>query len=81
VADRAGLPPHSVRAGDRLPEDLGDLFFRKSPDAVEFVMQLEAQFGVNIADRACEVFVRQSVSVAELASGLCRGAVIRRRWW
>jgi acyl carrier protein len=81
VADRAGLPPHSVRAADRLPEDLGDLFTRESPDAVKFVMRLEEQFGVTIPDRAAEVFTRESVSVAELASGLCRGAVVRRRWW
>jgi acyl carrier protein len=80
VADRARLPPHSVRAADRLPEDLGDLFIRESLDAAEFVMRLEGQFGVTIPDRAIEVFARESVSVAELASGLCRGAVIRRRW-
>jgi acyl carrier protein len=79
VADRAGLPPHSVRAADRLPEDLGDLFIRESLDAAEFVMRLEEQFGVTIPDWAIAVFGRESVTVAELASSLCRDAVVRGR--
>jgi acyl carrier protein len=81
VARRAGLSPHSIHAADRLPEDLGDLFNRESLDSAEFVMELEEQFGVAIPDWTTEVFSRESMTVAELASGLCRGAVARGRWW
>ena len=78
VARRAGVSPGAVHASDRLPEEWGDLFIRESLDAAEFVMDLEEQFGVTIPDRAGEVLARESV--AELASGLCRGAVVRTRW-
>jgi hypothetical protein len=44
-------------------------------------MELEGQFGVEIPDAVAALFARESVSVAELASGLCRGAVVPRRWW
>jgi acyl carrier protein len=79
VARRARVAPQSIHAADRLPEEWGDLFIRESLDAIEFVMELEQQFGVTIPDWAAEVFTRESVSVAELAAGLCRGAVVRRR--
>jgi hypothetical protein len=84
VARRAGVAPEAVHAADRLPEEWGDLFFREDPDAVEFVMNLEEQFGVSIPDRATMVFCRESVSVADLAAELARGAVAGRRpwrWW
>jgi hypothetical protein len=84
VARRAGVAPEAVHAADRLPEEWGDLFFRKDPDAVEFVMELEEQFGVSIPDPATVVFGRESVSVADLAAELARGAVAGRRpwrWW
>lgn len=81
VARRAGVAPEAVHAADRLPEEWGDLFYL---DAVEFVMELEEQFGVSIPDRATAVFGRESVSVADLAAELARGAVAGRRpwrWW
>ena len=81
VARRAGVAPGAVHAADRLPEEWGDLFFRKSPDAVEFMMELEEQFGVSIPDWAALVFIRESVSVADLAAELARGAVAPRPWW
>ncbi len=81
AARRAGVAPEAVHAADRLPEEWGDLFFRKDPDAVEFVMELEEQFGVSIPDWAAVVFSRESVSVADLAAELARGAVAPRRWW
>jgi acyl carrier protein len=79
VARRARVAPERVRASDRLPEEWGDLFIRASLDSAEFVMELEQEFGFEIPDWATEVFARESVSVAELASGLCSRAVIRRR--
>lgn len=78
VARRAGMAPEAVRAADRLPEEWGALFHL---DAVEFVMELEARFGVSIPDRATAAFGRASVSVADLAAELARGAVAYRRWW
>ena len=84
VARRAGVPPGCVHAADRLPEEWGDLFIRESLDAAEFVMELEEQFGVSIPDWAAVVFRRESVSVADLAAELARGAVAARRpwrWW
>jgi hypothetical protein len=84
VARRAGVAPEAVHAADRLPEAWGDLFYRKDPDAVEFIMELEEQFGVSIPDRAAMVFVRESVSVADLAAELASGAVASQRpwrWW
>ena len=75
VARRARVPPGCVHAGDRLPEEWGDLFFRASPDAVEFVMELEEQFGVSIPDWALVIFTRESVSVADLAADLCSAAL------
>src|SRR5262245_11057606 len=68
VALRARVAPEQVRASDRLPEEWGDLFIRESIDAVEFVMELEEQFGVTIPDWAVVVFTRESVSVATLAA-------------
>jgi hypothetical protein len=77
VARRAGVAPGAVHAADRLPEEWGDLFFRANPDAVEFMMELEEEFGVSIPDWAGLIFIRESVSVADLASDLC-GAVLGR---
>jgi acyl carrier protein len=74
VARRARVPPESVRAADRLPEEWGDLFIRESLDAAEFVMELEQQFGVKISDTVFELFSRPSVGVGELAAGLCAAA-------
>jgi acyl carrier protein len=78
VARRAGVTPGVVHAADRLPEEWGDLFIRESLDAVEFVMELEQQFGVRIPDGVTELFARESVSVGELAAGLCAAALGRR---
>jgi acyl carrier protein len=81
VARRAGVAPGVVHASDRLPEEWGDLFIRESLDSAEFVMELEEQFGVTIPDWATVVFSRESVSVADLAAALVRGAAADRRWW
>jgi acyl carrier protein len=81
VARRAGVAPEAVHAADRLPEEWGDIFNRASLDAAEFVMELEEQFGVTIADWAGVVFSLESVSVAALAAELARGAVENRRSW
>src|SRR5262245_62410912 len=85
IARRASVEPEAVHATDRLPEEWGDLFFRADPDAVEFIMNLEEQFGVAIPDRTAMVFCRESISVADLAAELARGAVAGRqpwwRWW
>jgi acyl carrier protein len=79
VARRARVPPEAVHAADRLPEEWGDVFIRESLDAAEFVMELEQELGVEIPDAVMALFARESVSVAELASGLCRAAVVPRR--
>jgi hypothetical protein len=79
VARRAGVAPAAVHATDRLPEEWGDLFFRASPDAVEFIMELEKEFGVWIPDWAGAIFCRESASVAALASDLCGAALGRGR--
>ena len=79
VARRAGVAPGAVHATDRLPEEWGDLFIRESPDAAEFVMQPEKEFGVSIPDWAGAIFSRESVSVAALASDLCGAALGRGR--
>jgi hypothetical protein len=79
VARRAGVAPGAVHAADRLPQEWGDLFFRKSPDAVEFVMELEHEFGVAIPDWALAIFTRESVRVAALACDLCGAALWRGR--
>ena len=78
VARRAGVAPGAVHAADRLPEEWGDLFVRASLDAVEFVMELEGRFGVEIPDDALALFARESVGVGELAAGLCAAALGRR---
>jgi hypothetical protein len=44
-------------------------------------MEMEGQFGVSIPDWAAAVFSRESVSVADLAAELARGAVADRRPW
>ena len=75
VARRAGVAPQSVWASDRLPEEWGDLFIRASLDSVEFVMQLEVEFGVSIPDWSDLIFSRESVSVASLAADLCGAAL------
>jgi acyl carrier protein len=75
VARRAGVPPQAVHAADRLPEEWGDLFIRESLDAVEFVMELEEQFGVSVPDWAARIFRRESVSVGALAADLCGAAL------
>jgi acyl carrier protein len=80
VARRAGVTPGAVHAADRLPEEWGDLFVRESLDALEFVMELEQEFGVTIPDRAVVVFGRESVSVAAIAAELARGAALGRKW-
>ena len=72
VARRARVARGSVWASDRLPEEWGDLFIRESLDAVEFVMDLEKQFGVTIPDWAVALFSRESVSVGEPGRGLVR---------
>jgi acyl carrier protein len=74
VARRARVQPQAIRAADRLPEEWGDLFIRESLDAVEFVMELEQQFGVDIPAAAMALFCRESVGVGELAAGLCAAA-------
>jgi hypothetical protein len=79
VARRAGVAPAAVWASDRLPEEWGDLFVRKSLDAAEFVLQLEEEFGVAIPDWAFVIFSRESVSVADLAADLCGAALGRGR--
>jgi hypothetical protein len=79
IARRAGVAPGAVHASDRLPEEWGDLFFRKSPDAVEFVMELEEEFGVAIPDWALVIFTRETVSVGQLATELCSAALGRGR--
>jgi hypothetical protein len=77
VARRARVAPEQVWASDRLPEEWGDLSFRD--DSVEFVMELEEEFGVAIPDWAGLVFSRESVSVADLAADLCGAALGRGR--
>src|SRR5205807_9289209 len=79
VARRAGVAPGAVHAADRLPEEWGDLFIRKRLDAVEFMMELEEQFGVSVPDWAARIFCRESVSVADLAADLCGAALGRGR--
>jgi hypothetical protein len=77
VARRARVAPEQVWASDRLPEEWGDLSFRE--DSVEFVMELEEEFGVAIPDWAGLIFSRASVSVADLAADLCGAALGRGR--
>jgi acyl carrier protein len=78
VARRAGVEPGAVHAADRLPEEWGDLFVRESLDALEFVMELEGQFGVEIPDAGVALFGRESVGVGELAAGLCAATLGHR---
>src|SRR5262245_43139319 len=77
VARRARVAPEQVWASDRLPEEWGDLSFRD--DSVEFVMELEEEFGVAIPDWAGLILSRESVSVADLAADLCSAALGRGR--
>jgi acyl carrier protein len=50
IGKQAELTPDAIQAGDRIPEDLGDIFIQDSPDVIGFLMRLEEELNVRIPD-------------------------------
>jgi hypothetical protein len=67
IAAHGGLKAEMVRALDRIPEDLGDIFVRESLNVVEFLMVLEEDLGVRIPDApVVDSVSRETVTVKEI---------------
>jgi acyl carrier protein len=61
----------AIHAGDRIPEDLGDIFVRESLDAVEFVLHLEEELNVRIPDGPIgDLLSKETLTVKEVVAGL-----------
>lgn len=72
IAFFADEKPEMIGAGDRIPEDLGDIFLRESPIVVEFLMHLEEHLGIRVPDSAADLASRETVTVKEIVSEINR---------
>jgi acyl carrier protein len=72
IALFADVNPETIHAGDRIPEDLGDIFLRESPIVVEFLMNLEDELEIRIPDSAADLAYRETVTVKEIVSEINR---------
>jgi acyl carrier protein len=72
IALFADVNPETIHAGDRIPEDLGDIFYRESPIVVEFLMLLEEELEIRIPDSAADMLCRETVTVKEIVSEIHR---------
>ncbi len=69
IATHANVNPETIHAGDRIPEDLGDIFYRESLNIVEFLMLVEEELNVHIPDRpVADLVSRETVTVKEIVS-------------
>ncbi len=80
IAVHAHVKLETIHAGDRIPQDLGDLFERESLNVVEFLMLVEEELGVQFPDTpVAELVSRETVAVKEIVSTIT-GLVAGQLW-
>ena len=69
IGKQAELTTDAIQAGDRIPQDLGDIFIQESPDVIEFLLELEGELGVRIPDSVVDALVaKETVTVKEIVN-------------
>jgi hypothetical protein len=72
IGAQAEVTTDAIQAGDRIPEDLGDIFIQDSPDVIGFLMGLEQGLGVRIPDSVAlsvaDLFSKETVTVKEIVT-------------
>jgi hypothetical protein len=72
IASFADVNPQMIHAGDRIPDDLGDIFIYESPIAVEFIMVLEQELNTRLPDFVTDILCKETVTVKEIVSEINR---------